>query len=91
MPKWQISVLWCSKQLKRDTNDSNKRYFYCRAELTVSWIVEWLHVTCKNFNNDELTLKKRVNAREILILLFLPYLFFHHTELWTCFRYIIIK
>ena len=79
MPKWQISVLWRSEQLKRDTNDSNKRYFYCRAELTLSLIVEWLHVTCKNFNNDEL-LKKRLSAREILILLFLPYLFFHHTE-----------
>ena len=79
MPKWQISVMWCSKQLKRDTNDSNKRYFYCRAELTLSLIVEWLHVTCKNFNNDEL-LKKRLSAREILILLFQLYLFFHRTE-----------
>ena len=64
MPKWQISVLWCSKQLKRDTNDSNKRYFYCGAELTLSLIDEWLHVTSKNFNNDELTLKKRVSERE---------------------------
>ena len=79
MPKWQISVLWRSKQLKRDTNDSDKRYFYCSAGLTLSLIVEWLHVTCKNFNNDEL-LKKTVSAREIFILLFLPYLFFHHTE-----------
>ena len=50
----------------------------------LSLIVEWLHVTCKNFNNEEI-LKKRVSAREILILLFLPYLFFHHTE---SFRYI---
>ena len=79
MPKWQISVLWRSKQLKRHTNDSDKRYFYCRAGLTLSLIVERLHVTCKNSNNDEL-LKKTVSAREILILLFLPYLFFHHTE-----------
>ena len=79
MPKWQISVLWRSKQLKRDTNDSDKRYFYCSAGLTLSLIVEWLHVTCKNFNNDEL-LKKRVSAREILILLFQLYLFFHRTE-----------